>query len=164
MIHDVALEKLDANMEEATIGEWLVAEGDRVDQGAPLVGMITDKATFDYESPVAGTVRRIAAAPGSVIPVGYVFCQIGDRDGVPGEIDERNRQLVAEHKRRSEVEVAVSGPRQERPVQRGERVRATPAARRLAKEHGLDLAEVKPAEPGRVVDEADVRRHLSGGA
>ncbi|NUQ01015.1 MAG: hypothetical protein HUU35_14295, partial [Armatimonadetes bacterium] len=103
MVHSVVLEKLDANMEEATVGAWRVAEGDSIAAGAALVELITDKVTFDYESPVGGTVRRLAAAPGAVVPVGYVLCQIGDPESDLPEIDEANRRLADEHRRRQEV-------------------------------------------------------------
>ncbi|MCC7492694.1 MAG: E3 binding domain-containing protein [Fimbriimonadaceae bacterium] len=161
MIHQVVLEKLDANMEQATVGAWRVAEGAAIAVGEPLVELITDKITFDYECPVAGTVRRLAAAAGSVVPVGYCLALVGDATTALPDIDPTNRRLVEEHKRRQEVAISVGdAPPAARPAVSSERVRATPAARRLAKQHGLDLASVSPAEPGGIVGEEDVRRHL----
>ena len=162
MIHNVVLEKLDANMEEATVGAWRLAEGETIAEGEPLVELITDKVTFDLESPVSGTLRRAAAAPGSVVPVGYVLCQIGEADSELPEIDAANQALVEAHKAKQAVEIETGdGPAPKRQA-RGERVRATPAARRLAKQHGLELSDVTPAEPGGILSEEDVRRHVEG--
>lgn len=163
MIHNVVLEKLDANMEEATIGEWRVAEGDRIEAGAPLVELITDKVTFDYECPVSGTVRRLAAAVGSVVPVGYILAQVGDATAPLPDIEAHNRALVEEHRRRQEVRIATDGaPADARPSRDLKRVRATPAARRIAKEAGIDLADLPAAAGGAIVSEEDVRAYLDG--
>jgi len=162
MIDNVVLEKLDANMEEATIGAWRVEEGSSIAAGQALVELITDKITFDYESPVGGCVRRLVAAPGSVVPVVYVLCQVGDATAELPAIDEHNAHLLAAHRRKQEVAIKAEQPAARPRVAAGERVRATPAARRLAKEHGLELADVAPAEPGGIVTEDDVARHLRG--
>ncbi len=161
MIHNVVLEKLDANMEEATVGAWRLAAGETIAVGEPLVELITDKVTFDLESPVGGTLRGAAAAPGSVVPVGYVLCQIGEAEGELPEIDAANQALMAAHKAKQAVEIDTGGAAAPRQV-RGDRVRATPAARRMAKQHGLELSDVTPAEPGGILSEEDVRRHLEG--
>lgn len=161
MIHNVVLEKLDANMEEATIGAWRVAEGELIAVGAALVELITDKVTFDWECAVAGTVRRLVAAPGSVVPVGYVICQIGDPAEELPEVESENRRLLEEHKRRQAVAIETGGAAERRTVEApASRVRATPAARRLAKQHGIELADVAPAEAGGIVGEADVQAYL----
>ena len=161
MVDNVVRERVDVKMAEATVGEWRVAVGDRIEAGQALVELITDKVTFDYESPVTGTVRLLAAAPGSVAPVGYVLCQIGETAAALPAIDEHNRALIAEHKRRQEVAIAADTTAAPRPVVASERVRATPAARRLAKQHDLALSLVSPSEPGGIVSEADVERYLA---
>lgn len=160
MIRNVVLEKLDANMEEATIGDWRVPEGETVEVGQALVELITDKVTFDYESPVEGVVRRHVAAPGSVVPVGYVICQVGDIDTPLPEVDDHNRQLAEAHKQKQQVSIETGAAERPARAAKAGRVRATPAARRLAKQHDLDLADIEPAEAGGIVGEEDVRRHL----
>lgn len=167
----VQIEKLDANLDEVTIGEWLKKEGEPVAAEEPLVEIITDKVTFELPSPGAGVLRRIVAASKSVVPVGYIIALLG----APGEplpdVDAENRALLDRWSaaRWSEVIVAVhkkpEGPL--RPLSRRDRVRATPAARRLAQEHGLDLARITPAD-GKAVSERDVedylRRVMRGGS
>lgn len=67
---DVTLPKWGMTMQEATVEKWLVAEGDAVVEGQPLVTVGTDKVDADVESPITGTVTRIVAADGDVVPVG----------------------------------------------------------------------------------------------
>jgi pyruvate/2-oxoglutarate dehydrogenase complex dihydrolipoamide acyltransferase (E2) component len=163
MVHNVALEKVDANMEEATVGAWLVAEGDPLAVGQKFVELITDKVTFQYESPVAGTVLKLLAAPGGVAPVGYVLCQVGDPGEAPPDVSAHNRELLEAQRRRTEVTIDTSAAVAAAPAGGGGRVRATPAARRLAREHGIELADVAPAQPGGIISEEDVAAHLAGG-
>jgi len=158
MVHNVALEKVDANMEEATVGAWLVAEGETIEPGAKFVELITDKVTFEYESPVGGTVRRLLASAGSLVPVGFVLAQIGDADDALSDPTAENERLLAEHRAKLDVTIDVSAAARPAPAGAGGRVRATPAARRLARELGVDLADVSPAEPGGIVSEDDVRK------
>lgn len=158
MVHNVALEKVDANMEEATVGAWLVAVGDVIEPGAKFVELITDKVTFEYESPVGGTVRRLLASAGSLVPVGFVLAQIGAADEALVDPTADNERLLAEHRAKLEVTIDVSASATTPSAAAGGRVRATPAARRLARELGIELADVQPAEAGGIVSEDDVRR------
>lgn len=162
MITKIRIEKLDANMEEVTIGEWLKAEGDRIEEGEPLVEIITDKVTFELESACSGILRQIVAARNSTVPVGYIIALIGDEaDELPDAAAE-NRTLLEKLSaaQAAESPAAVSrrplGPLK---LERSARVRATPAARRLAKEHGLDLADITPSD-GKAVTEQDVAAYL----
>lgn len=161
MLHNVALEKVDANMEEATIGAWLVAEGDTLAVGGHLVELITDKVTFQWECAVGGTVRRLLAAPGSLIPIGYIMAQIGDPDDELPDVEAHNRALVEANRARHEVTIDTSAIAQAPAASAGGRVRATPAARRLGKEHNLDLADLPSAQAGQIVTEDDVRQWLA---
>lgn len=159
----VQIEKLDVNLEEVTVGEWLKKEGEPVAAEEPLVEIITDKVTFELPSPGAGVLRRIVAATKSVVPVGYTIALIGAPDEPLPDVDAENQALQERWMAAREAEVIVAvhkkpaGPL--RPLSRPERVRATPAARRLAREHGLDLARIPPAD-GKVVSEKDVEAYL----
>jgi pyruvate dehydrogenase E2 component (dihydrolipoamide acetyltransferase) len=113
---------------------------------------------------VAGTLRKIFAPEQSVVPVGYILAAIGGADeteeALP-DIESENEKLIA----RSREELTA---RDGLAVKRGTRVRATPAARRLAKELAVDLAAVAASSSGALVREEDVRafsqREGSGGA
>jgi len=159
----VQIEKLDVNLTEVTVGEWLKKEGEAVAAEEPLVEIITDKVTFELPSPGAGVLRRIVAAPKSVVPVGYTIALIGSPDEPLPDVDAENRALLDRWAAAQEAEVIVAvhkkpeGPL--RPLRRPDRVRATPAARRLARERGLDLAQIPPSD-GKVVSEEDVQAYL----
>jgi pyruvate/2-oxoglutarate dehydrogenase complex dihydrolipoamide acyltransferase (E2) component len=81
---DFKLPDLGEGMTEAEIDRWLVKEGDVVAEDDPLVELITDKATAEIPSPYAGTVTKIHAEPGAVVPVGSVLISISDEAAAPG--------------------------------------------------------------------------------
>ncbi len=162
------IEKWAENLDEATISQWLVAEGDEVLAGDGICEIITDKAAFEYELETDGTVKRIYAPPRSTVPVGYVIAFIGGPDDEPpDDIEERNERVMEEHLRAAEddleldLEISIprGGRRERRHSSDGERrVRGTPAARRLAAELEVSLEEVAAAlDVSGVVSEDDVR-------
>jgi pyruvate/2-oxoglutarate dehydrogenase complex dihydrolipoamide acyltransferase (E2) component len=149
MAVSVRLPQLAANVEEATVGEWKRAEGEAVRAGEPLVEIITSKATFDLESPADGLLLRRVAPSRSIVPVGYVLALIG-RPGEPApDVAAANEALMS--KFRSKAAAAEK----ELPA----KLRATPGARRLAKEAGVDLTEL-PLAGTDVIREEDVRKYL----
>jgi pyruvate dehydrogenase E2 component (dihydrolipoamide acetyltransferase) len=75
---DVLLPKWGVTMQEATIEEWLVNEGQQVEAGQPLVRIGTDKVDTEVESPAAGVLRSIRVPEGDVAPVGAVLAVIDE--------------------------------------------------------------------------------------
>jgi len=154
------------NLDEATVSRWLVAEGDVVESGDSLCEIITDKATFEYEIDRGGIVKRIYAPTRSVVPVGYVIAFIGAEDEEPPQdIEGQNQRLLEEHRAaaEAELELDLTLPTRGRRERRGgaATVRGTPAAKRLAAEHGVELAAVAEAlGKSGVITEEDVRVHL----
>jgi len=154
----IAIDRLEANIEEITVGRWLVAEGADVALTQPIVEIITDKITFEYESEAAGVLRAIVAPEKSIVPVHYVIAVIADRDEVLPDFEARNAELLARVRAGVDVHEAagfsmgftVSPPT-------GAKVRATPAARRRARELGVDIAQVAREAAGPVQVE-DVER------
>ena len=164
---------------EAEIVSWAVAVGDRVEEDQHLVDVMTDKATIDIESPVSGTVREIAGEVGDVVSVGAMLLVIdadaeadGDADGdTSGTAEDEQSEVVPSSVDGSgvpSIKEAVSedpfpAPRSERgsaapdPAQR---VLATPAVRKRARDLAIDLADVKAAADGRV-RHADLDAYLS---
>ncbi len=163
----VVIEKVFENMEEATIGKWLKREGDYVNEGEPLVEIITEKVTFEMESPSSGILRRIVAPEKSVVPVGYVIALLGSKDEPLPDVDEENERLLKRWQR-EQLSVGGATPATSRvqslhagiPSEGARRVRATPAARRLAREHGINIEDVANALGVEIVSEADVRRYI----
>ncbi len=141
MVTKVVMPKLSLTMKEGTVGRWYKKEGEAVEKGEPIVEIISEKATYDLESPDSGVLRKILIEEGVDAPVDAILAVIT----VPDE-------AFSEEQIRAEVPKAVA---------EGEKkVLASPAAKRLAREHEVDLSLVKGSGPeGRIVEE-DVERFL----
>lgn len=165
MIHRVALPKYDANIIEATVGEWRKREGDPVEPGDVLVDIITDKANFELTVESGGVLRRIVAPEKSQVPSGYVLALVGDAGDELPDVSEENEKLMREHLA-SVTGKAPSAPTDKPQDARREtaprpaRVRATPRARRLAREHNIDIAAVHESAGAEVVTEKEVRDYI----
>lgn len=173
MITRIFIPQAFENMEEATIGRWLKNEGDLVQNGDPLCELITEKTTFDLPAenlPAAGVLRRVVAPEKSVVPVGYVIALVGELTDELPDVASENRELLRkrteQQKTGTELSPADTPTALTQHAQstsskstfigsRG-RIRATPAARRAAKEHGIALEELAKVLPGKVLTEADV--------
>lgn len=166
MITKVKLPKADANMNEGTIGKWFFKEGDEITKGEPIVEVITDKTVFEFESPKSGILRKITAPVNSVIPPGYVMALIGKVDDALPDVSDSNKKLLDKHLKEQEAELSIEPKLKQQKFQKNSnagksgKVRATPAAKRLAKENKLDLAEIKTKFNVEVVNEKAVRKFL----
>ncbi|MAS85054.1 MAG: branched-chain alpha-keto acid dehydrogenase subunit E2 [Erythrobacteraceae bacterium] len=167
---------------EAEIVAWHVSVGDMVEEDQQIADMMTDKATVEMESPVAGKVIEIAGEVGDTISVGSMLVTIEVEGEIPDDVAEENAKASDaeansepkpapapkddEVEERIEVEnpdasdaddahEADPEPAPKQPVEKSEpkteaKVLASPAVRKRAKDLGIDLAQVKPAEDGRV--------------
>lgn len=153
---DVIMPKVDMVMDEGTVARWLKAEGEPVQAGEPLFEIETDKATMEVEAPATGTLQRIAAPTGTTVPVATVIATIleaGERPEAPGP--PVARPAVAGPPAHPSPPV-VAGPQSGA----GPRPRATPLARKLAREHGVDLAALAGGGPQGRIRKGDVLRAL----
>jgi pyruvate dehydrogenase E2 component (dihydrolipoamide acetyltransferase) len=160
---EVILPRLGQGMESGTIVRWLKSEGEPVEKGEPLFELDTDKVTQEVEAEAAGVLLKIAIPEGEV-PVGQTVAFIGaEGEAVPEAAtptEASNRLLQAEAEPRTEP--APQREVVETPAGDG-RVKASPLARRLARERGIDLHAVRGTGPeGRIVAE-DVERAEAGG-
>ncbi len=145
-------------MEEGTIVRWFKQEGERVEKGEPLVEVTTDKVNMEVESPASGILRAVNAEPDQVVPVTQVIAYIAAPDETveepaPTTLAGEAIQFeapVPPIARESEKEQISASP------QAGE-VAATPVARRMAKELGIDLATIQGSGPRGRITETDVR-------
>jgi pyruvate dehydrogenase E2 component (dihydrolipoamide acetyltransferase) len=153
MAYEFKLPDLGEGLTEGEIARWLVSEGQEVAEDDPLVEIQTDKTTVEIPSPAAGTVSRILAAEGDVVPVGSVIVVIGNGATAPAPAP----PAAAPARRPS----ASAPPPPGRP---DGRVRATPLVRRLAEELGVDLEQVTPTGPQGRATEADVRAAAERGS
>jgi len=175
----VTLPRLGQGMETGTIVRWLKSEGDKVEKGEPLYELDTEKVTQEVEADASGVLLKILASEGDEIEVGKPIAVIGEEgedisaesdDSAEGEAQDPTE--VAEGEEREEGEPA---PKREEERERGEeagpegpsepeqrvdggRLKASPLARRIAKERGIDLGQLRGTGPeGRIVAE-DVER------
>jgi len=161
---EVILPRLGQGMESGTIVRWLKSEGEAVEKGEPLYELDTDKVTQEVEAEASGVLLRIAVAEGEV-PVGRTVAFIGEQgEEVPeaeaaAPTEASNRLLQAEAGRRPEP---AAEPEPAAATTNG-RIKASPLARRMARERGLELTAISGTGPdGRIVAE-DVERAEAGG-
>ena len=162
---------------EAEIVGWHVKVGDRVEEDQPIADMMTDKATVEMESPVAGTVVRLAGDPGDQVPIGSMLVEIEVEGDAPAAPPPSEETIEAETPGEAMVEEAAApeappaptptatptpAPTPEPAVAKDEPVLASPAVRARAKELGIDLGQVKPN--GDRIRHADLDAYLLYGA
>lgn len=160
MVAIIKMPKSSLTMEKGTVLKWYKREGDKIEKGEPLVQIMEEKSTIDLESPSSGTVLKVLAGENEDVPVGEVIAIIGE----PGEEIPQIEGL-----RKDEAKPEVSKPVSEtqpkvEEVKPPAEIKASPLARKLTKEHGLDLREIKGTGPGGRITESDVRRHLEAKA
>ncbi|MDR7492422.1 MAG: dihydrolipoamide acetyltransferase family protein [Armatimonadota bacterium] len=143
---------------------WLRAEGETVTRGEPLVEVETDKVTVEVEAPASGVLAGVRARPGDVVPVGHPVAVIL----APGEPLPADVTAVATPGPLRAAEPPSSpppapGPPAEPPAGPG-RIAASPLARRLARELGVDLSALRGSGPAGEITAEDVRAAAAGSA
>lgn len=141
---NVIMPALELAQESGKVLHWLKSPGDTVSKGEPLVEIETDKVTTEIEAPATGVLGEVTAGPGEVVPVGKTIALI-----------------FAEAERRSAAAVLSQAPAAATPSRATEgapRTKASPLARKIAEQHGIDLAEVKTST-GRI-EKADVLAYV----
>jgi pyruvate dehydrogenase E2 component (dihydrolipoamide acetyltransferase) len=162
MATEVKLPRLGQGMESGTIVRWLKAVGETVEKGEPLYELDTEKVTQEVEAEASGVLLEIAVEEGEV-EVGHTVAVIGEQgEDIPAISDAAAPAMVREEpaepvrEPEASVEAPTNGGRQVNTS--GARVKASPLARRIARERGIDLAQVRGTGPdGRIVAE-DVER------
>ena len=175
------------DMQEGTVVRWLKAEGSNVELGEPVAEIETDKAVVEFESYASGVLQTILVAEGSTVPVGEAIAVVGEGDVAVADAPEPEPETpepAAEPEAVDEEQDAVeaiplgaaSAPSTdgvatapveeapaEQPVREGGRVFATPVARQLAYESGVDLSTVDGSGPGGRIVKEDVLNIIEAG-
>nr|WP_306268919.1 acetoin dehydrogenase dihydrolipoyllysine-residue acetyltransferase subunit [Pararhizobium sp. IMCC3301] len=156
----LAMPRLGETMEQGTITSWLVEPGQSFKRGDPLLELETDKTLVEYPALGAGTLVKILAAPGDVVDVGEPIAQIESDD--PAMSTEAEAP-VPEQKPESagKVPTASSGPKIQT-VSNGGSIRATPLARRKARQAGLALADISGTGRRGRIEAGDVEAARGG--
>ncbi|HET7352790.1 MAG TPA: 2-oxo acid dehydrogenase subunit E2, partial [Gaiellaceae bacterium] len=158
MATEVILPRLGQGMESGTIVRWLKSEGEPVAKGEPLFELDTDKVTQEVEAEANGVLLKIAVAEGEV-PVGQTVAYIGDKGEDIPKTAPSAPSAEAERTTEPEPTAPLEAPG---PSTTNGRIKASPLARRLARERGIDLATLRGTGPeGRIVAD-DVERGEAG--
>jgi pyruvate dehydrogenase E2 component (dihydrolipoamide acetyltransferase) len=167
MATEIKLPRLGQGMESGTIVKWLKSEGDQVQKGEPLYELDTDKVTQEVESDAAGVLLKIAVESGEV-EVGKTIAVIGEQGEEVAAAEEPpaapTEDVAPARAREQEPDPEARVMELRSQADNGGRVKASPLARRIARERGIELSAVVGTGPeGRVVAE-DVERAVAGGA
>jgi pyruvate dehydrogenase E2 component (dihydrolipoamide acetyltransferase) len=179
MATEIKLPRLGQGMESGTIVKWLKSEGEPVEKGEPLYELDTDKVTQEVEADASGVLLKIAVPEGEV-EVGRTIAVIGE-EGEEVSVDSSSNGAQAEQVAEREQEEGSRAPERDEERERGRaastetattqgqslghvqtrdggRIKASPLARRIARERGVDIAQIRGTGPdGRIVAE-DVER------
>lgn len=151
----VVMPKQGLTMTEGTVSKWLKKEGDAVKEEEPLLEVETDKLTNTINAPASGILRKIIVPEGETVPVLANIAIIAEADedisGLAGDSGTPAAEAPA---------AEASAPAAAAPVHKaGERILASPAAKKLAKEKGIDLAMIQGTGPKGRITEEDVKNY-----
>lgn len=155
MAYEIRMPPLGQTSDELKVAAWLKGEGDEVKVGEPLLEVETDKATLEVEAVVAGTLLKIIHPEGVTVTAGTGIAWIGNA----AELPEVQATLAAQGPpagRARDDEDVVEEPVEPRPAVAASRLDAVPAARRLARESGIELSSIKGTGPGGRIVMSDV--------
>ena len=179
MATELTMPQMGYDMQEGTVLRWLKGEGDTVANGEPIAEIETDKAVVEFESYAEGVLHRIIVPAGTTVPVGEPIALVGAQDEifdaiddtasdegptVPADVDSdelapsaaipmppASSDIATE-----ELHVAEPEPEVEEPPLAASSLRASPIARRIADERGIDITKVQGTGPGGRVVKDDV--------
>ena len=168
MASQIVMPKMSETMEEGVVVKWLKREGDRVASGDALAEIETDKAVLELEATTAGVLRKILAQEDSKVPVGQLLAVIGAADedvsSLIGRSSSPSPMTIAASVTSAAPPSAVTPSAGEtarpEPITR-ERIDASPLARRMAEEAGIDIAQVPGTGPGGRVVKRDIEAFLA---
>lgn len=160
---EIKVPELAESITEGTIAQWLKQPGETVEKGEFIVELETDKVNVEVISEEAGTVQELLAQEGDTVEVGQVIAIVGAASGASAE-------PKAQESAKTEEPTKAEAPATEEPVEQApaaeeqsstDRTIASPAARKLAREKGIDLAAISPVDPMGRVRVQDVEAHAA---
>ena len=176
MAEVVTMPKLGFDMAEGVLVRWVIAEGESVERGNVLAEIETDKATVEVESAFSGVVHKYLAAEGDVLPVGVPIAVIGEAgeainlaellgDSAPqgaapkAESQPQGAAATSEAASAAPASLAPAPAPEDGQLPGG--VKASPVARRMAEQNGLDLTAIRGSGPGGRIIKADIQAFLA---
>jgi pyruvate dehydrogenase E2 component (dihydrolipoamide acetyltransferase) len=156
MVTRIVMPRLSLTMKTGSVIQWFKQEGEHVEKGEPLLEVLSDKVTYDVEAPASGMLSRILAEEGNDFPVGTT---LGLLTASGEELADTDLETHQESTAEREVQEPAPSPKQMAPKTEP-RVVASPAAKKIAREHNVDLTLIPGTGPeGRIVKE-DVEKFM----
>jgi pyruvate dehydrogenase E2 component (dihydrolipoamide acetyltransferase) len=147
-MHEVLMPRIDVLMQSGKIVQWIKNEGESVSKSEPIVLIEAEKTTFEIEAQESGVIIKVLREQGEDVPVGEALALVGSlSEKIP---DRYTKTSTSEH-------IVVKDRPSEQPTVSQE-IRASPAARSFAREHGIDLATVEGTGRGGRIQVEDVER------
>lgn len=158
-VAEIKVPELAESITEGTIAQWVKKVGDRVEKGEFIVELETDKVNAEIISEEAGVLKQILAEEGDTVLVGQVIAVVEAGEGAaPAPAAKEEAPAAAPAPAKEAPKAAAPAPVAVEETS-GERVIASPAARKLAREKGIDLAAISPVDPQGRVRVQDVAAH-----
>jgi 2-oxoglutarate dehydrogenase E2 component (dihydrolipoamide succinyltransferase) len=172
---EVKVPELAESVTEGTVAEWLKQPGDYVEKGEDIVELETDKVNVEISADEAGVLKEAKAEEGDTVKVGDTIAVIdteaseggsseeaGDKEESKGEEKEDKKENKEEKKEKKQPSEEKSEPAAEASDDKGDRVIASPATRKYAREKGIDLNDIQPRDPLGKVRKEDIDAHQAG--
>lgn len=166
MVKIIFMPRLDEEQEKGMVVEWLKAQGDVVTQGEEIVEVMSEKVSFVMESPVKGTLHKIFVEAAEEVPIGTTIAIISEVEDSPDllakafeEAKEQLKQLEIPIVAIKKEEIEVTQKREVVEV-KPERIKISPIAKKLAKEHELDITKIEGTGPGGRIVKEDILRAI----
>jgi pyruvate dehydrogenase E2 component (dihydrolipoamide acetyltransferase) len=156
----VVLPKMGMTMTEGTLAQWLVPDGAPVEKGQTIFRMLTEKINAEVEAEASGILRHLVPEDATVPAGAVVGCILAQEEELPPELVEMAARAAAPAAAPAPA-ASGAGPGAPPAREAGEFVRASPLARRLAEEAGIDLSQVEGTGPGGRILQEDVERAIA---
>lgn len=170
MAEYIVMPKLGFDMREGVLVTWNKEPGDTIEKGEVVAEIESDKATLELETQVGGTILELLAKEGDVVPIGGNLAIVGEEgEDISGMISDVKKAPQKEEISLAD-ELEAKPAQEEKPVAAASTtsgvfpggVKASPVARRVAQEQGIDLQQVNGSGPGGRIVKADVEKFASG--
>jgi len=168
MAEIISMPKLGFDMAEGTLVRWIAAEGDSITKGGVIAEIETDKATVEVESAFSGVLVHHIVSEGDIVPINTPIAVVAD-EGEDVDLDEILVGVAArEPAEEEQIEAGVDQPGEQEPGERLEEemgkfpdgIKASPIARRMAKDYKIDLRQITGSGTGGRIVKSDIEEYL----
>ena len=159
---EVIVPKVEANTNEIKLVEWLKKENEPITKGEPLFAIETAKAVVEIEAEESGILRKILVEQGESVPILTVVAFIGNKEEPIPEIKQTNQ--LEDVSSTPEIDIQIEPKilkEEDEKTENTQRVKASPVAKRLAREHNIDLSLIKGTGPENRITREDIEKEIS---